>query len=48
MEDHKDKLEVNPDHGLWGFFADKKALPTPLEDSEHGMWAFNNWAEAVN
>ncbi|KAI5836841.1 mitochondrial 39-S ribosomal protein L47 (MRP-L47)-domain-containing protein [Morchella snyderi] len=36
LEDHKDKLEVNPNHGLWGFFADRQALPTPLEDSEHG------------
>lgn len=34
-EKHK-KVEVDPEHGLWGFFVDKKALPTPVEDSEHG------------
>lgn len=25
-----------PDHGLWGFFKEKKLLQTPLEDSQHG------------
>lgn len=32
------KVEVNPDHGLWGFFLDKKALPSPSEDNEHGTY----------
>ncbi|CAZ85308.1 unnamed protein product [Tuber melanosporum] len=29
-------VKVNPDHGLWGFFREKKALPTPEEDHKHG------------
>lgn len=35
MSKHE-KVKVDPEHGLWGFFLDKKALPTPDEDSEHG------------
>lgn len=35
MSKHE-KVQINPEHGLWGFFLDKKALPTPDEDSEHG------------
>lgn len=35
MSKHE-KVKVDPKHGLWGFFLDKKALPTPDEDSEHG------------
>lgn len=35
MDKHK-KAEIDPDHGLWGFFLDKKSLPTPVEVSEHG------------
>lgn len=31
-------VEVDPDHGLWGFFRDKKALPTPEEDHKHGAF----------
>lgn len=30
--------KVDPDHGLWGFFRDKKALPTPEEDHKHGLF----------
>ncbi|KAL7269660.1 54S ribosomal protein L4 mitochondrial [Rhizina undulata] len=30
------KVEVDEDHGLWGFFHKKKALPTPEEDHQHG------------
>ncbi|KAF8539275.1 mitochondrial 39-S ribosomal protein L47 (MRP-L47)-domain-containing protein [Trichophaea hybrida] len=30
------QVETDPDHGLWGFFHDKKALPTPEEDDKHG------------
>ncbi|PWW79446.1 MRP-L47-domain-containing protein [Tuber magnatum] len=29
-------VKVSPDHGLWGFFREKKALPTPEEDHKHG------------
>lgn len=36
LEKHN-KVEVDPDHGLWGFFYDKKALPIPVHDTEHGM-----------
>ncbi|KAI5790129.1 mitochondrial 39-S ribosomal protein L47 (MRP-L47)-domain-containing protein [Geopyxis carbonaria] len=30
------KIETDPDHGLWGFFQEQKALPTPEEDHKHG------------
>lgn len=31
-------VDVDPNHGLWGFFgAEKKALQTPEEDFAHGM-----------
>ncbi|RPA98164.1 MRP-L47-domain-containing protein [Choiromyces venosus 120613-1] len=29
-------VNVNPEHGLWGFFRGKNALPTPEEDHKHG------------
>ena len=33
----RSKVQVDPDHGLWGFFnRDKKALSTPEEDHAHG------------
>ncbi|KAF2260735.1 MRP-L47-domain-containing protein, partial [Lojkania enalia] len=35
-EDGKLPLEGSPDHGLWGFFKDKKLLQTPAEESRHG------------
>ena len=31
-------VKVDPDHGLWGFFRDKIALPTPEEDYKHGLF----------
>jgi large subunit ribosomal protein L47 len=31
------KVEGTEDHGLWGFFRDKKLLRTPLQESQHGM-----------
>lgn len=34
------KVETDPDHGLWGFFDDKKALRSPEEDAAYGM---SNW-----
>lgn len=35
--DHKPKIDVNPDHGLWGFFPEPgKALSTPSEIEQHG------------
>jgi hypothetical protein len=30
------KVVTDENHGLWGFFRDKKALPTPAEDFAHG------------
>ena len=30
------KLQGDPDHGLWGFFRDKKLLREPQENSHHG------------
>ncbi|KAI0458722.1 mitochondrial 39-S ribosomal protein L47 (MRP-L47)-domain-containing protein [Xylaria acuta] len=38
---YKPEVEVDPNHGLWGFFYTKdKALLTPDEDAEHGRgWA---------
>ena len=36
--DRKLKIEVDPDHGLWGFFnKDRKALTPPEDDTERGM-----------
>ena len=32
----RSKIQVDPNHGLWGFFKDKKALSTPEEDYAHG------------
>lgn len=33
----RSKVQVNPDHGLWGFFhREKKALTLPTEDRTHG------------
>ncbi|MCJ1368097.1 54S ribosomal protein L4 mitochondrial [Acarospora aff. strigata] len=33
----RDKVQVDADHGLWGFFnKDRKALSTPEEDNAHG------------
>lgn len=29
-------VEVDPDHGLWDFFYDKKLMQSPAEDSAHG------------
>jgi large subunit ribosomal protein L47 len=35
-KDHP-KIEVDPDHGLWGFFHSKdKPMNTPEEDAAHG------------
>lgn len=34
----QEKRQTNPDHGLWGFFAqNKQAIPTPEEEYAHGM-----------
>lgn len=35
--DYKPKIEVDPNHGLWGFFPSKdKLINTPAEDAAHG------------
>ncbi|CAI6337561.1 unnamed protein product [Periconia digitata] len=35
-------IQGDPDHGLWGFFREKKSLITPLEESQHGRaWTVN-------
>jgi len=31
------EVEVDAEHGLWGFFRDKTALPTPEDDHRHGI-----------
>lgn len=31
------QVEVDEDHGLWGFFRDKKSLVGPSEDAAHGL-----------
>jgi hypothetical protein len=34
----KSKVEVDEDHGLWGFFnKERRLLATPEEDLAHGM-----------
>jgi large subunit ribosomal protein L47 len=33
----EEKVTGTPDHGLWGFFKDKKLLQTPVEEQRHGM-----------
>ena len=30
------KVTGTADHGLWGFFKDKKLLQTPVEEQQHG------------
>lgn len=34
----RSKVQVDPNHGLWGFFnLNRKAMSTPEEDNAHGM-----------
>lgn len=36
----RSKVQVDPDHGLWGFFnREKQALTKPEEDHAHGRAA---------
>ncbi|KAI8931155.1 54S ribosomal protein L4 mitochondrial [Plenodomus lindquistii] len=32
----EDKVTGTPNHGLWGFFKDKRLLQTPVEEQRHG------------
>ena len=49
LNPEKRKIEVDPDHGLWGFFnKGKTALSTPKEDISRGMLRFSSANQPTN